>query len=227
MPAGKPWCTDAPDLAHVPVQPMWRVHPKAYSPLAANPRSEARFALVGTHAMFYAADSLSGALWEAVLRYATVRPGRIAQLPQFKLRDLVASRIQPRRDDLPRLDLGRPGVLTLFSDGDGPEMVALSELLATPLHRKTHDESRQLHRELQAVGVAEMPVLSWPSRQFPKSTVYLAYAPPMDDTWWEVLDPPIALDDPAGQALIRQELNDQGFELELQLTPDDLPPEDA
>lgn len=224
MPAGKPWCTDAPDFRQVPVTPLWRVHDKAYGPLAANPRSTARFALLGSHAMFYAADSLSGALWEAVLRHVDIRRGRIARFPKFKLRDLVASRLQPQRADLPLLELGRPGVLSLFPDGDGPEMHALSELLATPRHGETYSEIRQLHQDLQAVGVADMPVLSWNSRQFPKSTVYLGYAPPMDDTWWEVLDAPIALDKPAGHELIRQELEQHGFELDLRV--DTIPPAD-
>lgn len=214
MPAGKPWCTEAPDFRNVPTEPLWRVHPAAYAPLAANPRSEARGALVGTHAMFYAADSLSGALWEAMLRYAEVGHGRVARFPLFKLRGQVASRIRPRRADLPLLELGRPGILALFPDGDGPEVLAVNALLATPHHKDTHRDFRELHQDLQAVGVADMPVVSWPSRQFPKSTVYLAYAPPMDDTWWEVLDPPIALDSPAGHALIEAELADHGFTFE-------------
>jgi hypothetical protein len=214
MPAGKPWCTDAPGFRHVPVEPLWRVHPAAYHPLAANPRSEARCALVGTHAKFYAADSLSGALWEAALWYVEVGRGRVARYPMFKLRGLVASRIQPRRANLPLLELGRPGVLALFPDGGGPEVLAVNAMLETPRHLETHGEIRQLHQDLQAVGVADMPVLSWPSRQFPKSTVYLGYAPPMNNTWWEVLDPPIALDDGADHGLIRQELEQHGFELD-------------
>lgn len=214
MPAGKPWCTSAPDLRTVPTEPLWRVHPAAYGPLAANPRSEARGALVGTHAMFYAADSLSGALWEAALRYVEIGRGRVARFPLFKLRGLVASRIRPGRADLPLLELGRPGILALFPDGDGPEVLAVNALLATPRHQQTHPEFRQLQKDLQAVGVADMPVLSWPSRQFPKSTVYLAYEPPMETSWWEVLDPPIALDDPAGHALIQAELERHSFTFE-------------
>jgi hypothetical protein len=224
MPAGKPWCTEAPDFRTVPTDPLWRVHPSVYGPLAANPRSEARGALVGTHAMFYTADSLSGALWEAALRYVEVGRGRVARFPLFKLRGLVASRIQPRRADLPLLELGRPGILSLFPDGDGPEVLAVNALLATPRHKETHPDFRQLLQDLQAAGVADMPVLSWPSRQFPKSTVYLAYAPPMEEAWWEALDSPIALDDAAGQALIRAELESHGFDFE---PLDIIPPGDA
>ncbi|ASK94690.1 hypothetical protein KWH04_17740 [Xanthomonas campestris pv. trichodesmae] len=182
--------------------------------MAANPRSEARGALVGTHAMFYAADSLSGALWEAALRYVEIGRGRVAHFPLFKLRGLVASRIRPCRADLPLLELGRPGILALFPDGDGPEVLAVNALLATPRHQQTHPEFRQLQQDLQAVGVPDMPVLSWPSRQFPKSTVYLAYEPPMEASWWEVLDSPTALDDPAGHALIQAELARHGFTFE-------------
>jgi hypothetical protein len=224
MPAGKPWCTEAPAFRTVPTDPLWCVRPAVYGPLAANPRSEARDALVGTHAMFSAADSLSGALWEAALRYVEVGRGRVARFPLFKLRGLGASRIRPRRAELPRLELGRPGILTLFPDGDGPEVVALNALLATPRHQETHPEFRKLAEDLQAVGVADMPVLSWPSRQFPKSTVYLAYAPHMEAAWWEVLDPPIALDDTAGLALIRAELESHGFDFE---PLDTIPPGDA
>lgn len=214
MPAGKPWCTRRPDFLTMPTQNLWRVHPAAYGPLAANPRSEARGALVGTHAMFYAADSLSGALWEAALRHAVIGHGRVARFPLFKLRGLVASRIRPRRTDLPLLELGRPGILSLFPDGDGPEILAVNALLATPHHKDTHLEFRQLQQDLAAVGVSDMPVLSWPSRQFPKSTVYLAYEPPMDASCWEVLAPPTPLDDPAGHALIQDELARQGFVFE-------------
>lgn len=146
MPAGRPWCTNAPDdFRHVPVEPLWRVHLAVYDPLAANPRSEARCALVGIHAMFYAADSLSGALWEAALRHVEVGRGRFAKYPMFKLRGLVASRIQPRRADLPLLELGRPDVLALFPVGDGPEILAVNAMLATARHLETHDEIRQLH----------------------------------------------------------------------------------
>ena len=223
MPAGKPWCTDAPDFRAVTKDPLWRVHPAAYGALVANPRSEARGALVGTHAMFYAADSLSGALWEAALRHVEVGRGRVARFPLFKLRGLVASRIRPCRADLPLLELGRPGILALFPDGDGPEVLAVNALLATPRHKDTHADFRQLQQDLQVVGIADMPVLSWPSRQFPKSTVYLAYAPPMDETWWEVLDPPIALDGPDGLALIESELASHGFTFE---PLDTIPPGD-
>lgn len=214
MPAGKPWCTEAPDFRHLPTEPMWRVHPAVYGPLLANPGSEARGTLLGTHAMFYAADSLSGALWEAALRHVQVGRGRVARFPLFKLRGLVASRIRPIRTDIPLLELGRPGILSLFPDGDGPEVLAVNTLLANPKHAETHLEFRLLQQDLQAVGVSDMPVLSWPSRQFPRSTVYLAYAPPMDDSWWEVLDLPIALDSPAGHALIEAELASHGFAFE-------------
>ena len=214
MPAGKPWCTEAPDFRNVPTEPMWRVHPQAYGPLAANRNSRARGALVGTHGMFFAADSLSGALWEATLRYAAVGRGRVARFPLFKLRGMVASRIRATRSDIPLLELGRPGILSLFPDGDGPEVLAVNSLLVNPKHEETHPEFRQLEQDLQSVGVVEMPVVSWPSRQFPKSTVYLAYDPPMVDSWWEVLGPPIALDSPAGLALIQDELASHGFTFE-------------
>lgn len=212
MPAGSKWCTTRPDLLTVPTVDLWRIHDRTYAASAANPRSKARLALRGTHAMLYAADSLAGALWETLLRHSQIQPGRIAEFDLSRLDGQVASRIRLRRDDLPLLELGRPGLLALFPDGNGPEVQAVNRLLATPKHRGTHAEARRLFQDLQAVGVSDMPVLSWPSRQFPRSTVYLAYEPPMDDTWWEELGDPIALDDPdTGHKLLQRELAAHGF----------------
>ncbi len=45
----------------------------------------------------------------------------------------------------------------------------------------------------------------------------------MDETWWEVLDPPIALDGPDGLALIESELASHGFTFE---PLDTIPPGD-
>lgn len=212
MPAGSKWCAGYPDLLTVPTVDLWRIHDRTYAASAANPRSKARWALRDTHAMLYAADSLAGALWETLLRYSQIRPGRVAEFDLSRLDGQVASRIRLRRADLPLLELGRPGLLSLFPDGDGPEVQAVNRLLTTPKHRGTHAEARRLFQDLQAVGVSDMPVLSWPSRQFPRSTVYLAYEPPMDDTWWEELGDPIALDDPdTGHKLLQRELADHGF----------------
>lgn len=212
MPAGSKWCTTAPALLTVSQGELWRIHQHAYSATGANPHSTARLALPGSHGMLYAADSLPGALWETLLRNSAFGPGYNVQFDLSRLKGYRATRIRLRRDDIPLLQLGRPGLLALFPEGDGPEVQAVTHLLTTPEHRATHAEARQLLADLAAVGVPEMPVLSWPSRQFPASTVYLAYAPPMAADWWEELDDPIALDDPDhGHVVIRDELAARGF----------------
>ena len=212
MPGGSKWLTRKPDLITVPTTELWRIHSRAYSASGANPRSMARMALPGTHAMLYAADSLPGALWETLLRYSAIKPGRVAEFDLSRLDGQLASRIRLTRTDVPLLELSRPGLLSLFPEGDGPEVAAVSALLSTPNHASTHADARELLIELQAMGMHEMPVVSWQSRQFPKSTVFVAYEPPMDETWWEELGDPIELDNPStGHALLEAELAKSGF----------------
>lgn len=212
MPGGSPWCVTRPALQAVPQTPLWHVYQRGYDSLAPNPVSKARMALVGTHSMFYAADTAAGALWETVLRSVAVGADLKAHVLPMHLRGYDIVQIQALRDDLPLLALGQPGLRTLYPDPDSDPAQAVATLLHQPHHDVTHPHAAELHAQLQAVGVADMPVLSWPSRMHHPSTAYLAYAPPMDSSWWQVTAPAISLDDPAtGHPVVADALASSGY----------------
>lgn len=212
MPAGNPWLTEAPTLRHMPTDgTLWHVYPAAYSPLSANTNSQARMALLGTHGMFYVADSLAGALWETLLRYVVPDKDRNVQVPVGKLRGQMAVELRLKNTNVPMLELGHPGLMALFPL-DSPEAQDIDRLLNDPNHGNTHGPARDLHDELKTRGFTEMPVLSWDSRQNRKKTAYLVYAPPMTSDWWTVVGKPIELDDPVhGYHLLQHELAQHGF----------------
>lgn len=196
--------------------PLWRIYPRRdgsgreVRAIDANPDSRARLALVGTHAAWYAADSLLGALWEAPLRYAGIQ-GKAVLFPTAKLRGLLAARACCARLDLPLLELGQPAVRKWIPDPDSANAAAVQALVDTHDYAATHAEAKRLHDTLSRAGVHAMPIVAWPSRMFPKSTVYLAYRPPMDVTWWSLEGAPIALDSGAGYALIERSLANLGL----------------
>lgn len=212
MPAGKPWFTKKCQFDCVPNGALfWHVYREPHLPLAANPVSSARMSLRGTHAMFYVASDLSGALWETVLR--AVAPddrGRVA-IEASSLVGYRAIKVRLLRDDLPLLDLTSPALRKLFVS-DSAEAFAVAQMLGDPDHANTHDEARRLLHDLHAVGVEEMPVLAWGSRQHHASKVFLAYQPPMDEGWWATEGDPIHIDDSSfGHVVLRGELAQCGF----------------
>ncbi len=222
MPAGKPWIIRKPRFRCVPVdEPFWHIYSASYPPLSTNRFSKARLALVepsnakeSTFGMFYAASDLSGALWETVLRYVLPNDDGSVRVDTTKLSGMRAVKLELLRRDVPLLELGQPGLRNLFAP-DSEESVAVANLIADPNHVVTHLEANALLYDLRAVGINEMPVLSWPSRQHSRSTVYLAYDPPMRAGWWRPLSPPVALDDSyVGYALIAHELGRCGFRWE-------------
>ncbi|QRD62615.1 RES domain-containing protein (plasmid) [Xanthomonas citri pv. citri] len=211
MPAGSPWLNAEPQLDTVPLKPLWHVYKRGFDALAPNPVSRARMALVGTHAMFYAADTAAGALWETVLRSVYINARGAAQVLPAYLAGFDLVPIVALRDDLPLLPLGPPGIRRLFPNPNSPEAQAVATLLHQPIHELTHGEAAALHAELKAVGIPDMPVLSWPSRMHHTSTAYLAYAPKMDASWWQETGVATPLDSPAGMALVDAALAQSGF----------------
>ncbi|APO97724.1 MULTISPECIES: RES domain-containing protein [Xanthomonas] len=212
MPGGSKWCDVTPALQVVPRIPLWHVFKRRFGALAPNAKSEARMALVGTHKMFYAADSAAGALWETVLRSVAVGTNLQAHVLPMHLQGYDIVQIQAKRSDLPLLALGQPGLRALYPKPDSAAAQAVATLLHQPDHSVTHPEAAQLHAELQAVGISDMPVLSWPSRMHHPSTAYLAYEKPMDSSWWQVVGSAISLDDPAtGYPLVAAALASSGF----------------
>lgn len=212
MPAGREWFPRRPSLRTLSSEsPFWHVYSSSYGPLAANPKSKGRLALVGTHGMFYAADRLAGALWETVLREVEPDALRRVTISPGSLSGMRAVRLSLLRDDLPLLPLGQPQLRDLFP-ADSAEALEVATLLRDPKHSKTHPMARDIEAGLCNHGIAEMPVLSWPSRQFNEATVYLAYTPPMHESWWRVEDAPLELDDPSsGHSAVRDALADAGY----------------
>ncbi len=230
MPDGRPWLTRPPALRTLAVEPVyWHLYNEAYGPLAANPYSRARLALchivegrASAIGMFYLASDLAGALWETVLRYVEPDPQRHVRVDIDALKGQRAVRVRLRNDAVPLLELGQPGLRALFA-ADSADSVAVAAILANPDHDATHEEARALRQDLARHGIDQMPVLSWPSRQHSASTVYLAYAPPMTDTWWEVEGEPVLLDTAEGYALVRGELARCGYHWD-ELESDAMPP---
>lgn len=232
MPAGKPWLLAPAALRGLPTEAVyWHIYHQDYPPLAANPYSQARLALVdpggarkSEFGMFYFANDLAGALWEVILRYVEPDAARGVRVEPSRLAGMRVVRLRLRNSQVTQLDLGQPGLRMLFLP-DSAESVAVAALLADPDHRNTHTEARELREQLVQCGTHHMPVLAWPSRQHSASTVYLAFDPPMTADWWELIDEPQSLDTLAGHAIIRDELARCGFEWVLDET-DATPPED-
>lgn len=216
MPAGVPWLTEEPSWSPAPSQVLYRVHDAKFAATAPNPESKARFALTPSHSMFYAADQIEGALWEALLRYTVIGPKGRCDFPTAKLKDQVLSRVRLIDPTAKVLSLSRPALLLLFPNGDGPEVQAIKTLTTTPDHVSTHAEAAALHQCLQALSppVPDMPMLSWKSRQFEDSTVYLSYHPKdvtPETSGWEQVGASQPLDTPVAINMIRKALRQHGF----------------
>jgi hypothetical protein len=212
MPAGREWFPQRPSLRSLAsTTKLWHVYSSSYGPLDANPKSKARLALVGTHGMFYAASTLAGALWETVLRNVEPDPFRRVLISSGSLSGMRAVPVSLLRNDVNLLPLGQPELRDLFPV-DSEEAREVAALLNDPNHSNTHGVARRIHEGLVRHGITEMPVLSWPSRQLNGATVYLAYSPPMDDSWWRVEGEPVELDDPnSGHPAVHETLRSHGF----------------
>ncbi len=214
MPGGAPWMTTEPTWLGTPTEVLYRVHRRAYSATAANQASRARFALTGgSHAMFYAADSVEGALWEVLLRDIMLGPGGDCEFPADMLKDHVLSKVRWTGTDQRRISLSRPGVLHLFPDGDGPEVLAVNELTRTNDHGSTHGEAREMLDCLRSLlpPISHMPMLSWKSRQFEDSTVFLSYSSPSAPSGWTKVGRSMDLDSDKGVELIVRTLRQHAF----------------
>ncbi|MDO7931546.1 RES domain-containing protein [Xanthomonas euvesicatoria pv. eucalypti] len=185
-----------------------------WGPLDANPYSKARFALRdGHHGMFYVADRIEGALWEALLRYAVFTPGRPLHLPTAKLRGQRLATVRLRTADVGVLRLYAPAVHQLFGDEHHPASVRILELLTTTNHGESHAEAGAMLAGLNGLDppIPHMPILQWKSKQFPDANVYLAYDPPLGAADWELVDD-VPLDDADGHARIRAALAQEGYD---------------
>jgi hypothetical protein len=211
MPAAGKWVSHAPPLDVLPADDLWRVHLNAYRGDLPNPNAKGRLAMPGKYAALYAADTLSAALWEAVLRSVRAIKGtRNVRFPADKLNGLVATRVTPPNSRA-MLDLRRPAVLRMIPNPTGRAMKRLQGVLTTPKHDTTHSVAVELEDELNACGITPMPALCWPSLQAFPGSVYLDYVPLGAPSGWSVVDASIALDDAQGHELVREELKARGF----------------
>lgn len=214
MPAGVPWMTTEPKWLKAPTIELYRVHKKKYQAIDANPLSRARFALTGgDHAMFYAADSVEGALWEVLLRDISLGPGGHCEFPANMLKDQVLSKVRLTAVDQRRISLSRPGILHLFPDGDGNEVLEVNLMTRTNDHSSTHREAEAILQCLRQLDppIKEMPILSWKSRQFEDSTVYLSYSERTAPSGWEQVGASMELDSDEGIELIVRTLQQHEF----------------
>ncbi|KZC39891.1 hypothetical protein RHOFW510R12_01205 [Rhodanobacter sp. FW510-R12] len=218
MPPGEIDLLDA--IVFDPMQPglYYRVHPQqiggaAVDPLAPNPFSQARLALTPAVSlgrqrigMFYAADTPAGALFEALFRNATVYPGRQLYLSRSRLEGYSLSVVHLVKS-IDLLPLGLPARKLIVVDPERTKRWL--HLMSTPEHSETHAAAGAVAAQLAAAGQLHAG-WSWPSLQFPSSTVYLLYDPPLDRAAW-VLQETIALDTPAGEAFITDALASAGY----------------
>lgn len=212
------WQIAPGSLDAVPVIDYWHIYPhhlaaeatRPLNPTEANPCSQARCALIGTHAMWYAIDDFTAALWEVPLRKAMLR-GRAVTFDSAKLQGLMAARLRPARSDVPLLDLEPEKIRRLLPDPDNDAAQELARSLVDKDHAPSHKVVRSLYQALQAAGITDMPALSWHSRMSRDFRVYLAYQPPMLSAWWHVQEEPVALDSPEGYRLIQIELGRRGY----------------
>ncbi len=187
---------------------LWHVYPSKYEPRAFNPNSRNRFALVPPpdQAMFYAGDSSACALWEAVLRNLVVDDKQ----PQHVDPALVDGRsIAQLRllQEIPILDLRAPHFRNLSKNP--ARHTEWQRLCIVP--ERDYGQTHTAARELVAAA-PRAAGLSWHSRQITAQTAYVLYAPPlMPPGEFEVIDV-IALDQPAGWALIDAALKIVGVE---------------
>jgi hypothetical protein len=187
---------------------LWHVYPSKYEPRAFNPGSRNRFALVPPpdYAMLYAGESSACALWEAVLRNLVVDDTQ----PQHVDPALVEGRSIAQLkllQEIPILDLRAPHFRHLSANP--ARHTEWQRLCVVPDrdYGQTHAAAREL-----LTAAPRAAGLSWHSRQIAAHTVYVFYSPPlMAPAEFAVVDT-IALEQPAGWALIDQALEIVGVE---------------
>jgi hypothetical protein len=187
---------------------LWHVYPSKYEPRAFNPSSRNRFALVPPpdQAMFYAGDSSACALWEAVLRNLVVDDNQ----PQHVDPALVEGRSIAQLkllQEIQILDLRAPHFRKLSTNP--AQHTEWQRLCVVPErdYGQTHVAAREL-----LIAAPRAAGLSWHSRQITAKTAYVFYAPPLTPpAEFDVIDS-IALDQPAGWALVDQALKIVGVE---------------
>lgn len=198
-------------LAKAEPGPYWHVYSNAYEANAANPRSAARLAWRdGKHAMFYAGESAAVALWETVLRRASIVDGWVTT-PREHLEGMKLARIELMTSAAEVLDLRPPHRRELVAAGT-PLEAEWQHMLTTPDHASTHAFTTRAMAQLTAAGYPHGAAMRWYSRQAGDGVATLFFEPPMQSNWWRV-DPAevYALDSPEGERQICLALEPQGL----------------
>lgn len=218
MPVGEYWFPRSPAFHVLPQDRVyWHIYPERTSegskirPRMANPASKARFALPSSHAMFYLGDTLSGVLWETLLRWIEPASTGEVEIALSTLTGMRAVQLRLTKKGVPWFPLTQPEMRMYGHKPDSDTWQKIQKHLQEPDHAETHAAARDLLLALEARGFTDMPVLSWASRQHQASNVYLAYQPPMGEDWWEVVGKSVPLDDINGHNLIRKCLSENGF----------------
>jgi hypothetical protein len=188
----------------------WHVYPRNFEANAANPASNARLAWRdGKHAMFYTGETPAVALWETVLRNASIVDGWVTT-PREHLegRMLVRLELMASVDVLDLRPPHRRALVTAETDLE----VEWQHMLTTPDHASTHAFTTRAMAQLAAAGHVDGAAMRWYSRQAGNGVATLFYAPPMQSSWWKV-DPAqiYALDSPEGEKQICLALEPQGL----------------
>lgn len=170
------------EVGVIPPGDYWHVYPAGYLATASNPKSKARLAWRdGSHGMYYAGDTAAAALWETVLRFATVATGRV-YTDRNSLQGMVLARLT-LTIDVPAIDLRPPyrrSVVDAHSDLDS----MWDDVLKTPHHEETHVVTSRLMHQVVSGGSAPGTALRWHSRQAGADSVILFFEPPMSSAWW-------------------------------------------
>ncbi|MDN7177822.1 RES domain-containing protein [Caballeronia sp. SEWSISQ10-4 2] len=210
MPAGDSDVLDKVEVFEAGLGTYWHVYNKRYSPVASNPASEARLAWRdGSHGMFYTGATRSAALWETVLRNASVRRDDV-YTDRVHLKNMVLVRLElvAIADILDLRPPYRRAIVTAPSELDEQ----WDQMLKDPVHKNTHDFTTRAMAQLAAAGHKDGAALRWYSRMTGSHTATLFFEPPMKPDWWTYKTEELFhLDSPEGEEQIRQALAEQGL----------------
>ena len=207
---------------------LWHVYPSRYEPRAFNPSSRNRFALLPPpdHSMFYAGDSSSCALWEAVLRNLIVENHQPQHIDAASVTGRSIAQLRLLQD-VPILDFRAPHFRNLSASPE--QHTEWQRLCIAP--ERNYSETHAAARELVAAA-PRAAGLAWHSRQITAQTAYVLYSPPLTPpVEFEIIET-LVLDEPEGWALIDQALmivgvERLGAEALVKELIEELPPEES
>ena len=182
----------------------WHVYHLDYGPLATQPSSEARLALVAgrpatviVRPTFFFAWTPEAALWETALRdVAPDAAGGVSLLPGYAAtHGLARLRLVRSR---PIVAMDHPARRKVI-DYNSPEDQRWHGHLTTDRYRRTHFAAAAVDAQCTAAGQV-LGGFRWPSRQLQRELVAVLYGDLSDRDW--IVQETIELDSAEGQAMI-------------------------